>query len=83
MVVPRSSAYAANLAPIDKRGRYMSLYGLTWNVASGISPVLGGLISDQIGPRAPWWGGVLIGALAVLAFRRLNRHQAGENFTIS
>ena len=83
VVVPRSSAYAANLAPIDKRGRYMSLYGLTWNVASGISPVLGGLISDQIGPRAPWWGGVLIGALAVLAFQRLNRHQAGENFTIS
>jgi len=42
IVVPRASAYAANLAPVDKRGRYMSLYGLTWNVASGVSPLLGG-----------------------------------------
>jgi MFS family permease len=83
VVVPRASAYAANLAPVDKRGRYMSLYGLSWNVAVGISPVMGGLISDQISPRAPWWGGALIGMLAVLAFRRLNQRQHGEDVLIS
>jgi MFS family permease len=83
VVVPRTSAYAANLAPVDKRGRYMSLYGLSWNVAVGISPVLGGLISDQVGPRAPWLGGALIGFLAVLAFWRLNQHQLGNDVVIS
>lgn len=83
VVVPRASAYAANLAPVDKRGRYMSLYGLTWNVAAGISPVMGGLISDQLGPRAPWLGGALIGVLAVLAFRRLNQRQPGDDVVIS
>ena len=83
VVVPRASAYAANLAPVDKRGRYMSLYGLTWNVAAGISPVMGGLISDQLGPRAPWLGGALIGVLAVLAFRRLNQRQPGDEVVIS
>jgi predicted MFS family arabinose efflux permease len=68
MVVPTASALAANLAPMDKRGRYMSLYGLTWNLASGVSPLVGGLLSDALGPRAPWFGGVVTGMLAVAAF---------------
>lgn len=72
VVVPRASAYAANLAPIDKRGRYMSLYGLTWNIAVGISPVLGGYLSDQIGRQAPWWGGTAFAVLAVAAFWGMN-----------
>jgi dipeptide/tripeptide permease len=29
MLVPTASTYAANLAPIDMRGTYMSIYGLT------------------------------------------------------
>ena len=68
IVVPTASAQAANLAPVDKRGRYMSLYGLTWNIAAGISPLMGGLLSDTLGPRAPWFGGAVTGLLAVLAF---------------
>ncbi len=76
VVVPRASATAANLAPMDKRGRYMSLFGLTWNVASGISPVFGGFLSDQISPRAPWMVGVLIGMGACVAFWRLYRRQS-------
>jgi MFS family permease len=78
IVVPRASAYAANLAPVDKRGRYMSLYGLTWNVASGISPVLGGFLSDLVGMRAPWYGGALIGVLAVGTFWVLDKGQPQE-----
>jgi len=68
VVVPRASAYVANLAPADKRGRYLSLYGLTWNIAAGISPVLGGFLSDAYGPTAPWLGGILFGLMAVGAF---------------
>ena len=76
IVVPRTSAYVANLAPTDKRGRYLSLYGLTWNIAAGISPVLGGFLSDGFGPQAPWLGGVLFGLLAVGAFWRLQPAEA-------
>jgi MFS family permease len=76
IVVPRASALAANLAPVDKRGRYMSLYGLTWNAAAGISPVLGALLSDRVGARAPWVGGALIGLLAAGAFWWLQRRQS-------
>lgn len=83
VVVPRTSAYAANLAPIDKRGRYMSLYGLTWNVAVGISPVLGGFISDRFGHRAPWIIGVAFGFFAVYAFWLMARnHKEVETLEI-
>ena len=75
IVVPTASATAANLAPVDKRGRYMSLYGLTWNIAAGISPVMGGLLSDRFGAKAPWFGGVVIGALAFVAFWRLSARE--------
>jgi MFS family permease len=80
VVVPRASAIVANLAPVDKRGRYMSLFGLTWNVASGISPVFGGVLSDQLSPRAPWLVGVLIGMLACISFWTLYRRQKGREF---
>jgi MFS family permease len=79
VVVPRASAYAANLAPVDKRGRYMSLYGLTWNAASGISPMLGGFLSDHVGTKAPWYGGALVGVLAVGAFWLLGNGDSQEN----
>lgn len=74
VVVPRTSAYAANLAPLTMRGRYMSLYGLTWHVAAGLSPVLGGFLSDTINPQAPWLVGALFGALALAAFWRQGTH---------
>jgi MFS family permease len=73
ILVPTSSTYAANLAPADMRGRYLSLYGLTWSLASGIGPVLGGLLNDQIRPQAIWYGGFLVGITAVIGFLLLNR----------
>ena len=55
IMVPTATTLAANLAPADKRGRYMSIYGLTWGAASGIGPLMGGILSDTISPHAPWF----------------------------
>jgi MFS family permease len=52
ILVPTASTYAANLAPADKRGRCMSLAGLTWGAASGIGPVFGGFLNDNLGPHS-------------------------------
>ena len=52
LLVPTSTSYAANLAPPDQRGRYMSLYNLTWSVAMGIGPVFGGMLNDRLGTNA-------------------------------
>ncbi len=79
VVVPRASAYAANLAPVDQRGRYLSLYGLTWNLAVGVSPVLGGALSDRIGPVSPWIGGAVFGVLAVVVFWQLSQRDTARD----
>ncbi len=68
VLVPTSSSYASILAPADKRGRYMSLYGLTWSVAVAIGPVMGGLLNDNISPQAIWIGGLLIGLVGAGGF---------------
>lgn len=68
ILMPTSSTYVANLAPQNMRGRYMSVYGLAWNTAAGIAPVVGGTLSDNFNPRAPWLGGLIIGLLSMLAY---------------
>ena len=73
-LAPTTSTYAANLAPVDQRARYMSLFGLTWGVASGIGPVFGGILSDHFGPKMIWYGGTLVGICSVIFFLVLERY---------
>lgn len=68
IIVPTSSTYVANLAPADKRGRYMSIYGLSWGVAIGIGSLMGGVLNDALGPKAIWYNAFTLGSLATLAF---------------
>ncbi len=68
VLIPTSTTFVANLAPVHMRGRYMSIYGLTWGVATGIGPVLGGWLNDTFRPQAIWYGGGLVGLCSVLAF---------------
>ncbi len=73
LLVPTGTAYAANAAPAEMRGRYMGLYGLTWSVAFGIGPVLGGWLNDNVSPAATWIGGMLVGFVGVVGFLVLER----------
>jgi MFS family permease len=68
LLVPIGTTVAANLSPVDMRGRYMGFYGLTWQVGVGIGPVLGGLLSEQIAPVAIWYGGLAAGLAAALGY---------------
>lgn len=84
VMVPTSTAFAANLAPVEMRGRYMGIYTITWEISSGIGPVIGGLLNDHISPASIWHGGLLMGLVAALGFVILQRsplfagHQASE-----
>lgn len=68
LLVPTSSALVASLAPPDMRGRYMSIYGLSWTVASGIGPLFGGFLADLFGDRAIWLGGAAACVIAAILF---------------
>ncbi len=83
-MVPTISAYAANSAPLDKRGRYMSVFSLTWGVASGIGPVVGGYLNDYINPQATWFGAglmALIGAIIFIILSTLTRPKVQPELT--
>ena len=73
ILAPTASTYTANLAPPDMRGRYMSIFTLTWGAAAGIGPLLGGFLNDNLGPVYIWYGGLLIGLSSTFIFLLLAR----------
>jgi MFS family permease len=76
ILIPTATTLTANLSPKEMRGRYMSIYSLTWGIAAGIGPVFGGFLNDSISPKAPWYGGMLVGILATSIFALLGLHYA-------
>jgi len=70
-LVPTSTSLVAGLAPAQMRGRYMSIYGLSWGIAVGIGPVIGGFLNDNIAPVAIWYGGLVIGMISAAIFAAL------------
>ena len=68
MIVPTATTYTANLAPEDMRGRYMSMFALTWGLGTLIGPLMGGLLNDYINPASSWYGGGAAGLLGTLVF---------------
>jgi len=71
ILVPTGTTYVANRAPADLRGRYMSVYWVTWGLSRAMAPLLGGILNDQISPRAVWHGGLIIGVLSALGLMLL------------
>ncbi len=78
ILMPTASTHAASLAPADMRGRYMSVYGLTWSAGYAIGPSLGGFLNDQLGPQFIWLGGGAVGLLAAAIFAIKARRGAGQ-----
>jgi predicted MFS family arabinose efflux permease len=49
------------------------MYTLTHGLAYGIGPVMGGLLSDNIGPSFIWIGGGVVGLISVLVFISMSK----------
>lgn len=73
IVMPTSNALVANMAPADKRARYMGIYSLTYTFGTGVGPIAGGVLSDTFGPPAIWYGGAASALLAAVGFWWLMR----------
>jgi len=78
IVMPTSAALTADLDPAEMRGRYMSLYSLTFGIGVGIGPVIGGLLNDNLAPQAIWIGGFALAFLAGVGFLFLSRSPLKE-----
>jgi len=73
ILIPTGTAYAASRAPDDLRGRYMSVYWLTWGLARAAAPLVGGFLNDAISPKAIWIGGLAFGLTSTLVLTLLAR----------
>jgi MFS family permease len=72
ILIPTASKYVADIAPEDLRGRYMSIYWLTWGLARAFAPMIGGFLHDQVAPQAIWWGGLALGLASTLGLLLLS-----------
>jgi MFS family permease len=68
IMMPVSQALAANFAPLDMRGRYMAVFGLSWAIPSMIGPGAAGWILDNFNPNLLWVGGGILCLLSALSF---------------
>jgi MFS family permease len=68
LIIPTATTLTANLAPPDMRGRYMGVYSLTWGIAFGVGPVIGGVLNDHVAPAAIWYGTLVLGLMGAAGF---------------
>ncbi len=78
MVMPTSNTFVADLAPLDMRGRYMAAFAFAPGVGRSIAPLIGGILNDQIGPKAIWIGGGVIGLASALSYFLISRKYSPE-----
>lgn len=75
---PTVTALVANIAPVQRRARYMGVLSIAYPLAAGFSPVIGGFLGDNIAPQATWIGAMAITSLAALGFWLLARKRLFE-----
>ena len=68
IMMPTSQALAANFAPVEMRGRYMAVFGLSWAIPAMIGPGAGGFILDNFNPNWLWYGGGVLCIISALSF---------------
>lgn len=60
------AALAAELAPADKRGTYLALFGCCLGASYGVSPIVAGFLLDARFPALIWTAQLAAAALALL-----------------
>jgi predicted MFS family arabinose efflux permease len=72
LIMPTSQTLAANFAPVEMRGRYMAIFGLTWLLPSTFAPMLAGMILDNFNPNLLWYIGGALCAISALSYWALH-----------
>ena len=66
--MPVAQALVSQFAPIDKRGRYMAVYGWTWAIPNSAAPLLAGLVMDNLNPNWVWYASGIFSIIAIIMF---------------
>ncbi len=79
MLMPTALTFTAKIAPTEMRARYMGILSLSWPLAAGVGPVIGGVLNDNISPLAMWLGAssmALFGALGFVVLFRFSQRKS-------
>jgi MFS family permease len=71
ILLPGSSAYAAEIAPAGRRGEYMGLYTMSFSIAFSLGPFLGAEILQRWGPHGLWGTAFVSGCVSALMMSRI------------
>lgn len=74
ITLPVSSALAADIAPADRRGRYLGAYGVFMDVGHGLGQLAGGVGLSLAGARSWlfWWVVMAFAALVAAGYYRFD-----------
>lgn len=72
ILLPGSAAYAAEIAPAEKRGQYMGLYTMSFSVAFLLGPWIGAQILERFGAQALWSAALLSGCVSAFMMTRIH-----------
>jgi MFS family permease len=63
IAIPASSAYAVDIAPPGRSGRYAGAYASTFSLAMLVGPWAGTIALERVGGTALWCGVLVVGLL--------------------
>jgi MFS family permease len=66
ILMPGSAAYAAEIAPPGRRGEYMGMYTMSFNIAFAVGPWLGASILGKWGASTVWGAAFVSGCVSTL-----------------
>jgi MFS family permease len=75
------TALAAELAPVERRGTYLALFGCCFGAGYGISPIVAGLLLDAQLPEIIWTiqlVGAALSAVCLPVLAMLKKQTAGQ-----
>lgn len=78
LLMPTALTFTAAIAPTSMRARYMGILSLSWPLAAGVGPLIGGFLNDSFSPVAMWLGAssmALVGAIGFVGLAHFRRHQ--------
>jgi len=76
ILMPGSSAYAAEIAPAGRRGEYMGLYTMSFSIAFSLGPWLGAVLLQHRGPHVLWGTVFASGMFSALLMSRIGSKTA-------
>lgn len=71
ILMPGSSAYAAEIAPPERRGEYMGLYTMSFSIAFSLGPFLGAEILQRWGSHVLWSAVFASGMFSTILMSRI------------